>query len=100
MMKRLFPLLALLVLTPVPALADPITSLVVIGDSVSDEGNAFAITGGVFPPPPYAQRASNGPVAAEVLAAQGGVPLAPAVAGGTNYAVVGATTGPVAAAGT
>ena len=97
-MNRLLPLLAVLVLTPVAALADPITSLVVIGDSVSDMGNAFAITG-VFPPAPYAQRASNGPVAAEVLAAQLGVPLAPSVAGGTNYAVVGAATGPVAAAG-
>jgi phospholipase/lecithinase/hemolysin len=74
--------------------ASPITSLVVFGDSLSDQGNAFLMTGG-FPPAPYDKRASNGPVAVERLAADLGVPLAPAVLGGTNYAVVGATTGPV-----
>jgi phospholipase/lecithinase/hemolysin len=76
-------------------LAGPITTIVAFGDSLSDQGNAFALTGGLFPPPPYAQRASNGPTAVEDLAQQWGVPLAPAATGGTNYAVVGAATGPV-----
>jgi phospholipase/lecithinase/hemolysin len=86
-----FALVALL--TPAFAVAGPITQLVVIGDSLSDQGNAFLLTGGVFPPPPYAQRASNGPVAVERLADRLGVPLVPAAAGGSNYAVVGALTG-------
>jgi phospholipase/lecithinase/hemolysin len=57
-------------------------------------GNAFTLSGGIFPPsPPYAQRFSNGPVAAEYLAGHLGVPLAPSTVGGTNFAVGGATTG-------
>ncbi len=82
------------------AAAEPITSLHVLGDSLSDQGNAALLTGGAFPPAPYAQRASNGPVAVEQLAARLGVELTPSVAGGTNYAVVGATSGAVAIAGT
>ena len=66
----------------------------VFGDSLSDMGNAFALSGGLFPPsPPYAQRFSNGPVAAEYLAAHLGAPLPRSTAGGTNFAVGGATTG-------
>ena len=69
--------------------------LYVVGDSLSDSGNAFALTGGVYPPsPPYAQRQSNGPVAVEWLAAHLGIAgFAPSTAGGTNYAVAGASTG-------
>ena len=64
------------------------------GDSLSDSGNAYAITAGVFPPsPPYAQRETNGPVAVEWLATQLGIAFAPSVFGGTNYAVAGASTG-------
>jgi len=37
------------------------TSITVFGDSLSDGGNDFIYTGGNFPPPPYAQRFSNGP---------------------------------------
>jgi phospholipase/lecithinase/hemolysin len=92
-MNKLAMLVVLLVM-PVVAFAGPITSLYVIGDSLSDQGNAFALTGG-FPPPPYAQRASNGPVAVERMAQLLGVPLVASQLGGTNYAVVGATTGPV-----
>jgi outer membrane lipase/esterase len=99
MIRRIFPLLVFVLAGASPALADPISQIVVFGDSLSDQGNAFIITGGAFPPAPYAMRASNGPVAAEVLAANLGVALAPALAGGTNYAVVGAATGPIAAAG-
>ncbi|MEO5739702.1 MAG: SGNH/GDSL hydrolase family protein [Vicinamibacterales bacterium] len=81
------------VLTPVLAIAAPITSLYVVGDSLSDQGNGFILTGGAFPPLPYDQRASNGPVAVEYFANALGVPLAASGAGGTNYAVVGAATG-------
>ena len=83
------------VLAPGLAIAAPITSLHVVGDSLSDQGNGFLLTGGAFPPLPYDQRASNGPVAVEYLANALGVPLAPAAAGGTNSAVLGAATGAV-----
>jgi phospholipase/lecithinase/hemolysin len=86
------------------ALAAPISALYVFGDSLSDNGNLSAIVdasvpgpGPLVPVPPYALgRASNGPVAAEYLAAQLGLPLlAPVALGGTNYAVIGAATGAV-----
>ena len=80
-------------MAPAFAAAAPITSLYVFGDSLSDQGNGFVLTGGAFPPQPYAQRASNGPVAVERLASDLGIALAPAALGGTNYAVVGATSG-------
>lgn len=84
----------MLALAPGAAAATPWTGLVVFGDSLSDMGNAYALSGGIFPPsPPYAQRFSNGPVAAEYLAGHLGVPLARSTAGGTNFAVGGATTG-------
>jgi outer membrane lipase/esterase len=93
MKSRILALGLVALLLPTLAAAAPITDLVVIGDSLSDQGNGFLLTGGSFPPPPYAQRASNGPVAVERLAARLGLPLAPAAAGGTNYAVLGALTG-------
>ena len=92
---RLLAYILTAVLAPALALAAPITSLVVVGDSLSDDGNAFILTGGAFPPPPYDQGGSNGPVAVEYLASALGVPLAPSAAGGTNYAVLGAATGAV-----
>src|SRR3954447_11717460 len=92
MAKRLVASAFVLCLLPGVAGAAPITSLYVVGDSLSDSGNAFILTGG-FPPAPYAQRASNGPVAVERLAADLGLTLTPSILGGTNYAVVGATTG-------
>src|SRR4029453_871640 len=92
---RLLAYILTAVLAPALALAAPITSLVVVGDSLSDDGNGVILTGGTFPPPPYDQRASNGPVAVEYLASALGVPLAPSAAGGTNYAVLGAATGAV-----
>ena len=56
-----------------------------MGDSLTDMGNFFLATG--QPPAPYAQRFSNGPVWAEHVAQIcGAAPLAPSVAGGTNYA--------------
>lgn len=70
------------------------SSLSVFGDSLSDSGNAYTLSGGIWPPsPPYAQQFSNGPTAAQYLADQLGVELLPSTAGGTNFAVGGATTG-------
>ncbi len=100
MIKKTLAFAVVVALAPAAALAEPITSMFVFGDSLSDQGNAFLLTGGAFPPPPYAGRASNGPVAVERLADRLGVSLAPAAAGGTNYAVVGAATGPVNIPGT
>lgn len=66
--------------------------LVVFGDSLSDSGNGSFITGGVAPATPTG-RASNGPVAVELLAARLGIDdFKASRLGGTNYAVFGATT--------
>lgn len=77
------------------------SQLVVFGDSLSDAGNAAAITSANFPPSPlpYAGSFSNGPTAAQYLAQQYGVAveLAWASTGATpssnNYAVGGARNG-------
>jgi len=70
------------------ALASSFSSVVVYGDSLSDNGNLYSLTGGAYPPSPpyYDGRFSNGPVAAEQLAADLGVPL-------HDFAVGGATSG-------
>ena len=99
MKKTLIAGVLFVLLLPAVALGTPITALYVFGDSLSDQGNAYSTTGG-FPPAPYAQRASNGPVAVEVLASRLGVPLASSQSGGTNYAYVGALTGPTVIPGT
>jgi outer membrane lipase/esterase len=99
-MKKLVLWILIAGFAPATAFAEAITSIHVFGDSLSDQGNAFLLTGGTFPPAPYAQRASNGPVAVEQLASNLGVGLAPVAVGGTNYAVVGAATGPVTFTGT
>lgn len=62
--------------SPTGAASPTFTGLVVLGDSLSDSGNAG--------------RFSNGPVWAEHLAGGLGLALRPASAGGTNYAVGGA----------
>jgi phospholipase/lecithinase/hemolysin len=74
--------------------------MVVFGDSLSDTGNLFAITGGALPPgPPYtAGRFTNGNVWVEYLADLMKLnPPAPAYdsanPGGTNYAIAGAASG-------
>jgi len=92
---------------PLPARAGLIdlTSLFVFGDSLSDGGNSGLRTQQftnnpniVFPPRPYFNgQYSNGPVAVEYLwnrynpGNPGG--FTPSLAGGTNYAIGGATTG-------
>lgn len=104
--RRLLPTLAIAVaaLASAPAEAGPYSSLVVFGDSLSDNGNNFAaglynplqiITGnGYVPSDTYASHVySNGPVWASDFAAMIGVPLLPSLAGGTDFAFGGATTG-------
>jgi len=67
------------------ALASSFSSVIVYGDSLSDNGNLYALIG--YPPAPYYDgRFSNGPVAAEQLATNLGVPL-------YDFAVGGATSG-------
>jgi cholinesterase len=69
------------------ASAGTITSVVVYGDSLSDNGNLFLASGNTYPPAPYYNgRMSNGPVAVESLATTLGVPL-------FDFAWIGATSG-------
>lgn len=76
-------------------------SINVFGDSLSDSGNLYALSGGLIPPsPPYAGKASNDDVWVEQLAADLGAPapnnvfetmsLTPSI---NNFATVGAYTG-------
>jgi cholinesterase len=70
------------------AFASSFTSVVVYGDSLSDNGNLYNASLGKQPPsPPYWNgRRSDGPVAVEYLAMMLGTPL-------VDFAWVGATTG-------
>ena len=78
---------ALLAATTLSVRADSFSSIVVYGDSLSDNGNLYKATGGLAPAPPYVNgRFSNGPVAVEQLAAQLQTPL-------LDFAFGGATTG-------
>ena len=76
------------------ASAQTYNRLVVFGDSLSDNGNLFAVTGGTNPPAPYFQgRFSNGPVFTELLGFNAGRFTAGApVTGSVNYAFGGART--------
>jgi outer membrane lipase/esterase len=96
--------LATVALASLPCGASPYTSMVVFGDSLSDSGNdallvgstTQLITGNTYiPSQPYAPGTtfSNGPVWASDVASAIGVTLQPSVAGGTNFAFGGATTG-------
>ena len=104
--RRLLPALALVIaaLASAPAAAGPYDTFVVFGDSLSDNGNNAAaglfdpfqvITGNTYiPTNTYAPGTySNGPVWASDFAAMIGLPLAPSLAGGTDFAFGGATTG-------
>src|SRR4051812_17171996 len=86
-----------------PAADPPFSKVYVFGDSNVDNGNVFIATSfpgddiPTFPPsPPYDMgRFSNGPLWVEVMADRLGLPNpAPSLAGGTDYAWGGATTGP------
>lgn len=83
-------LAAALVGAPASALAGPYSSLFVFGDSLSDTGNLFALTGGTVPSPTtyFNGRVSDGRVAVEYLADGLGL-SGPAV---RNFAVAGART--------
>ncbi|MBL0969316.1 MAG: autotransporter domain-containing protein [Brevundimonas sp.] len=77
------------------ASAQSYNRLVVFGDSLSDNGNLYAVTGGTQPlSPPYFQgRFSNGPVFTELLGFNAGRFAAGApVTGSINYAFGGART--------
>ena len=103
--RLLRPLLALAVSATLALPAAAFDSLVVFGDSLSDSGNNAAaglydpnqaVTGnGYIPSSAYkpAFTYSNGPVWATGVAAALGLRLAPSLAGGTNFAFGGATTG-------
>lgn len=69
----------------------PFSSLVVFGDSLSDTGNLFELTGGTYPPsPPYFNgRFSNGPIWIDYLTTSLGLTAADV----NNFAVGGAQTG-------
>jgi phospholipase/lecithinase/hemolysin len=71
--------------------------VVFFGDSLSDTGNLYAITGGAIPasPPYYNGQFSNGPVWTQDFAAALGLSATPFAygTGGTNYAIAGATMG-------
>lgn len=82
------------------ARAANLDALYVFGDSLSDAGNAYIGDGGTLPGPPYSNgRFSNGNVWVQDMATALGLPAAgvPSLAGGTDYAIGGATSGSGAA---
>jgi outer membrane lipase/esterase len=96
--------LAAVALASLPAAASPYTSMIVFGDSLSDNGNNASlglidagqvITGNAYVPSfTYASGTySDGPVWASYAASSLGVPLLPSRLGGTDFAFGGATTG-------
>lgn len=82
------------------AWAGPYSDIFVLGDSLSDSGNIFLASPNLsflpikpVPGAPYFQgRASNGPVAVELLAQKLGLNLTASEAGGNNFAYGGART--------
>lgn len=81
-------------LAPLDAQAANFTGIYAFGDSLTDTGNVFNLSGNTFPPPPYFDgRASNGPLWVEYLADKLNLPIEPSTTGGTNFAFLGATTG-------
>jgi len=69
--------------------SEPFSHIFVFGDSLSDTGNYYRLSGG-YPPPPYAGgRFCNGPIWVEYLTASLGMEYQ----SGDNFAVGGATTG-------
>jgi phospholipase/lecithinase/hemolysin len=80
----------------VAATAGQFTAIYAFGDSLSDAGNDFKLTGGVIPASPhFAGHCSNEPTWIEDLSQTLSLgTLRPLLAGGTDYAFGGATTGP------
>jgi phospholipase/lecithinase/hemolysin len=96
MLKRLLIGAATLTISAGQALAgSPFTAIYSFGDSLSDVGNVYIGKGGTEPASPYVNgQFSNGPVWVQDLAARLGLPaLTPSLAGGSDYAFGGATTG-------
>lgn len=84
--------IALVALTPSVAQAFQFSNLYVFGDSLSDIGRTFVLSGGQIPPAQlgyFQGRFTNGPNWADYLAADLGVPSTIQ----TNFAVTSATTG-------
>lgn len=54
--------------SPAHAATAGYTSFWAFGDSLTDPGNLYSLSGGLVPPPPYEQRFSDGPVWAEYVA--------------------------------
>jgi outer membrane lipase/esterase len=95
MRKVLSGLLSLAVLAVVPqalrAAIPTYDNLYVFGDSYCDVGNLSIASQGVEPGPYYFNgRFSNGPLWVDHVAGFLGLPMKPALAGGTNYAFGGA----------
>jgi len=78
-------------LSPFKTLGATFDSFQVFGDSLSDPGNLYKLTGGLYPPsPPYANgRFSNGPLWIEYLQQDFGLPNSAVL----NLAYGGATSG-------
>jgi len=85
-------MLAAFVMAAAPAgAATGFTSFWALGDSLTDDGNLFAATGGTTPAPPYFDgRFSNGPVWAEHVSTD----FEARGLGAENFAFGGATVGP------
>ena len=87
---------SLTLVQPAQARLTSLDYLYVFGDSLSDGGNSALLSGGAFPPSPYAGgRASNGPVAVEYLWNRFNpvdASFMSSLKGGTNFAVTGATS--------
>ena len=94
----LLPLLTLTIAAAPRVTTLPIKKLVVLGDSLSDQGNLFAATSQLLPfglPDAahyYAGRFSNGGNYADALAGMLHLDLTPSLLGGTNFAFGGART--------
>ena len=75
--------------------ASGIDAIYAFGDSLSDVGNVYLATSGAIPAPPYSNgQFTNGNVWVQDLASDLGLaPLAPSLAGGTDYAYGDAETG-------
>ena len=95
LLRRCVALLALCL--PASVLALPFSNIYVIGDSLSDQGNLLRATSLIqaqtpqvpqLPDPRHyaAGRFSNGPVYTDYLSASLGIPLAPSLFGGNNFA--------------
>ena len=88
-----------LMVTPSHVAAEPFTTIIAVGDSLTDSGNAFRATSTVpgqavpVSPPYFGGRFSNGLMWVEHLANALGLQTTPSLDGGTNFAFGGATTG-------